>query len=159
MRYMNRHCGLALGTLLILLVGLGTGLCAEDKKDADDFKPIFNGKDFTGWKFHMEARKADQVGKTWSIKDEMIICQGHPAGFVYTDKSFKNYVMRYDWRYPRPAGLTDDSKFNGNSGALMHIHNPEKGVIGVWPNCVEVQGMNTRHGELLFIPRDQGKGK
>jgi hypothetical protein len=158
MRLLNRQCGLALGALLVMLVGLGACLRAEDKKNADGFEPLFNGKDFTGWKFQLDDKKADPA-KTWSIKEEMIICKGHPAGFFYTDKSYKNYIMRYDWRYPRPAGLTDDSKFDGNSGALMHIHNPEKGVIGVWPNCVEVQGMNKRHGELLFIPRDQGKGK
>jgi hypothetical protein len=150
--------GLLTGALLFLSSALGFTVKAEDKKDAGDFVSLFNGKDFSGWKFHLEDKNADPA-KTWSIKDEMIVCTGHPAGFIYTEKPYKDYVLRYDWQFPRPKGLKDDDKFDGNSGALVHILHPEKGVIGVWPNCVEVQGMNKRHGELLFIPRSQGKGK
>jgi hypothetical protein len=144
---------LPLAALLAGLAGLAHAPAAEDK---DGFTPLFNGKDFAGWKFQLPGN-ADPT-KTWSVKDEMIICTGHPEGFFYTEKSYKNYVMRYDWCYPRPKDLTDDSKFDGNSGALMHINKPTVGVIGIWPNCVEVQGMNRDHGLLLFIPRAQGKG-
>ena len=163
MRFTNWRRGLAMcaasmGTVISLTLGLSFGLRAEDKKEAKEFITLFNGKDFSGWKFHLEGKNADPA-KTWSIKDEMIVCTGHPAGFVYTEKSYKDYVLLYDWQFPRPKDLTDDNKFDGNSGALVHIIHPEKGVIGVWPNCVEVQGMNKRHGELLFIPRSQGKGK
>jgi hypothetical protein len=152
-----RH-GLLLGALLACLAGLNVTTAAEEKADKDGFTPIFNGKDFTGWKMHLEDKKADPA-KTWSIKDETIICTGHPNGFIYTEKNYKNCVIRYDWMFPRPKDLTDDSKFEGNSGCLVYIREPEKGVIGVWPNCVEVQGMNKRHGELLFIPRKPGEGK
>jgi hypothetical protein len=131
-----------------LLVGLAlTSPAADDK----DFTPLFNGKDFTGWKFVLQKKDADPKD-TWSIKDGVIICTGKPNGFLYTDKSFSNYVLVYDWLYKRPADLKDDSKFLGNSGALMHIHDPEKGVVGgVWPQCVEVQGMNRNHGQLYFL--------
>jgi hypothetical protein len=158
MRLTIGRCGLFIAVVVSLSAGLSLRAKPEDKKGVSDFVSLFNGKDFSGWKFHLEDQKADPA-KTWSVKDEMIVCTGHPAGFVYTEKSYNNYFLRYDWQFPRPKGLTDDSKFDGNSGALVHINHPEKGVIGVWPNCVEVQGMNKRHGELLFIPRAQGKGK
>lgn len=156
---MHVHKLRPLGLLSVPLVALAVlgPTPAAEKKDDEGFKSIFNGKDFDGWKFYMEG-KADPL-KTWSVKDETIICTGKPAGFIYTDKSYKNCIIRYDWMFPRPKDLTDDSKFDGNSGCLVYLNNPDKGVIGVWPNCVEVQGMNKRHGELLFIPRNQGKGK
>jgi len=150
--------GLLAAALFTGVACIGFASAAEDKADNDGFTPIFNGKDFTGWKMHLKDAKADPA-KTWSIKDETIICTGHPAGFLYTEKNFKNCVIRYDWMFPRPKDLTDDNKFEGNSGCLVYIREPEKGVIDVWPNCVEVQGMNKRHGELLFIPRKPGEGK
>ena len=72
---------------------------------------------------------------------------GNPAGYFYTDKSYKNFILRFDWRYKRPANLEDDKKFGGNSGLLVHI----TGKHNVWPNCVEVQGMNRTHGSFISI--------
>jgi hypothetical protein len=133
-------------TLVALLAGtalLGSTTLADDKKEG--FSDLFNGKDLTGWKFMLKD-DADPA-KTFSVHGGVIICTGHPNGYFYTDKSHKNYVLFYDWQYKRPANLTEDSKFSGNSGCLVHIQLPHK----VWPRCVEVQGMNKNHGQLIFI--------
>jgi hypothetical protein len=136
----------------------GLGLPANSAEDKDEgFKPLFNGTDLAGWKFRLPG-DADPK-KTFSVKDGVIVVTGRPNGFFYTDKSYKDYVLRFDWRYKRPATLTDDSKFLGNSGCLVHIHHPDKGAVGgIWPQCVEVQGMNLNHGQLLFL-KAKGKGK
>src|SRR5438067_5736119 len=86
-----------------------------------DFKDLFNGKDLTGWKYIPE--KAD---KTYTVVDGYIKVSCQPAGYFYTDKSYKNYVLKFDWRYKRPANLEDDKKFEGNSGCLIHITGPHK---------------------------------
>jgi hypothetical protein len=139
------HARLFAAVLAAVIVTL-TSAAAADKSDAEGFQPLFNGKDFTGWKFILTNKDADPT-KTWSVKEGVVICTGRPNGYFYTDKSYKNYILRYDWRYARPSGLQDDSKFGGNSGALVHIHEPHK----VWPQCVEVQGMNRDHGLLLGV--------
>ena len=128
-----------------VLTAAGLAAVAEDKKADDGFTPVFNGRDFTGWKFVVQG-DADPK-KTWSVQDGVIVCTGKPNGYFYTDKSYKNYVIRYDWQYKRPANLTDDSKFPGNSGCLVHIQPPHR----VWPKCVEVQGMNRDHGKIIFV--------
>jgi hypothetical protein len=115
-----------------------------------DFKSLFNGKNFDGWKF--EVGKADPE-KTFMVKKGVIVVTGHPNGYFYTDKSYKNYVLRFDWRYKRPKDLEDDEKFNGNSGLLVHIQEPHK----VWPKCVEVQGMNKEHGRIFALGKAEGK--
>jgi hypothetical protein len=121
------------------MVGLVIG--ARALAGEEGFVPLFNGKDLTGWKFIPE-----KATDTFTVKDGAVIVSGKPNGYFYTDKSYKNYDLRFDWRYKRPDGLKDDSKFNGNSGLLMHIQLPHK----VWPLCLEVQGMNLTHGS--FIP-------
>jgi hypothetical protein len=105
------------------------------------FVDLFNGKDLTGWKYIPE-----KASKTYTVEDGYIKVSGNPNGYFYTDKSYKNYDLKFDWRYKRPAGLEDDKKFNGNSGLLAHIQLPHK----VWPTSLEIQGMNKTHGS--FIP-------
>jgi hypothetical protein len=140
---------LPLAVLAASIVLLGSATAADDKKD-EGFTDLFNGKDFTGWKVFLQ-KNADPE-KTYSFKDGVIICTGKPNGYFYTDKSYKNYVLRYDWLYARPEGLQDDEKFPGNSGALIHIQGEHK----VWPRCIEVQGMNRDHGRILNVSGAKG---
>jgi hypothetical protein len=148
MHYTRRQTWLP---LVALVAGLAL-LAPAPAADTDDtgFTPLFNGKDFSGWKFLLQGN-ADPA-KTFVIKDGVIICTGKPNGYFYTDKSFKNYVLRYDWRYQRPSGLTDDSAFRGNSGLLVHIQLPHQ----IWPKSVEVQGQNATHGRTFAIGSKKG---
>src|SRR5579859_2554576 len=114
-----------------LVVGLGAPVPSAPAGDKG-FVDLFNGKDMTGWKFFPAPLEKQVV-----IEHGVIIVPGTPAGYFYSEKPYKNYVLRYDWQYKRPAGLEDEQKFNGNSGLLVHIQNHK-----VWPKSVEVQGMN-----------------
>jgi hypothetical protein len=126
-----------------LLLGLTLfGPAAAKEEAADGFKPLFNGKDFAGWKFFLPG-DADPK-KTWSVENEEIVCTGQPNGYLYTDKSYSNYVIRYDWKYIKAE---KGQKSTYNSGLLVHIQPPHK----VWPKCVEVQGANANHGFLYFL--------
>lgn len=111
--------GLPLAALFV-----GFALLLGTTRAADDgFKPLFNGKDFTGLKFEIKG----DPEKTFSVKDGVIVVSGKPNGYFYTDKSYKNYVLQAEFKYPDKAG---------NSGYLIHITGDHK----VWPKCVEVQG-------------------
>lgn len=134
--------------LAALIVGLTLLLGPAGAAD-DDFKPLFNGKDFSGLKFELKG----DPEKTFSIKEGVIVVSGKPNGYFYTDKSYKNYVVVFDWKFARPEKLEDDDKFGGNSGTLIHIQEPHK----VWPKCVEVQGMNRDHGKIFAIGGAKGK--
>jgi hypothetical protein len=120
---------------LALLVSLGMLHAADEVK-------LFNGKDLTG----LRAFPAG-LDSALKVEDGVIVVSGKPAGYFYTDKGFKNYVLTFDWKYARPAALTDDTKFNGNSGCLLHITGDHK----VWPKSVEIQGMNKNHGQVLAV--------
>lgn len=108
----------------------------------DDATTLFNGKDLTGLK--VQFKDADQnasPGNTFSVKDGALIVSGKPTCYIYTDKSYKNYVLTFDWRFPE--GSSPDS----NSGCLVHITPPHK----VMPKCVEPQGRYKDHGKLFFL--------
>jgi hypothetical protein len=146
MRSTTWRQGLLYLVLAAGLVGLGTATAADDP----GFTPLFNGKDLTGLKTFLGDKNADP-SKTFLVKDGVLIVTGKPAGYFYTDKSYKDYVLRFDWRYARPEGLKDDVSFKGNSGLLVHIQPPHM----TWPKSVEVQGANASHGNTFGIgPKD-----
>jgi hypothetical protein len=137
---------------LVFAIGAAVVVLGVVRADTKDFKPLFNGKDLSGWKFQLQKKDADPTN-TFQVKDGIIVVSGKPNGYFYTDKSYKNYVLLYDWQYKRPADLTNDSTFLGNSGALVHIQPPHK----VWPVCVEVQGMNKNHGMVIYVAGLKGE--
>jgi hypothetical protein len=137
------------GFLMLAVCGLALG--ADDNKAPEGWTALFNGKDFTGLKFFLPGKDADPA-KTWSVKDGVIHCTGKPNGYFYSDKSFKNYTIRYDWRYPKEQ----PEKTTLNSGLLVHITGENK----VWPYCIEAQGAYANHGQIYFVsfPKDAPKG-
>jgi hypothetical protein len=89
-----RTCLVAAG----LAVALGTGVSTQQGQSAPPagFVSIFNGKDLTGWKI--------PVGDNghWKVVDGVI---DYDAGSeaekdknLWTEKSYKNFVARIDWR-------------------------------------------------------------
>ncbi len=74
----------------------------------------------------------------WSVEQNVIVCQGkdQPRGYIYTKRPYKDFALRFDVRFPRPEGLTDDRNFEGNTGCLVYMTGENK----IWPVCLEVQG-------------------
>lgn len=117
--------------------------CQEPPQVKDeDFTPLLKGTD---------PRQFQLVGfdaGTITISDEgEVALSGNPSGYFATKDSYENYVLRFDWKYDRPADLAEDATFDGNSGLLLHIAQPHK----VWPMCVEAQLMNRDAGHLFAI--------
>ena len=132
----------ALATGLGALVSPAPAAGGQGGAGTKGFVELFNGKDMTGWKFFPEP-----LEKKVKVEDGIIVVAGNPNGYFYTDKSYKNYIVRYDWQYKRrPDRLEDDNKFGGNSGLLVHIQDHK-----VWPKSLEVQGMNRDHGSFIGI--------
>jgi hypothetical protein len=118
--------------------------------DDKGFKPLFNGKNLDGWKIFLKDGKADSE-KTIVVKDGEIQVSGFPYGYFYTEKPFKNYIIRYSWTYPK--NQPDNTTMN--SGLLVHIQEPHK----VWPKSIEPQGRYKDHGKLFFIGFDKDAKK
>lgn len=97
---------------------------------------LFNGKDLAGW-VQFLPDKADPA-KTWSVKDGVIRCTGEPAGYLRTEKAFRNYLLAVEWRWPAKPG---------NSGVLLHMQKDDH----VWPYSIEAQLESGNAGDFWFI--------
>jgi hypothetical protein len=97
---------------------------------------LFDGKSLAGW-VQFLPDKADPA-KTWSVKDGVIHCTGTPAGYLRTEKTFKNYFLVVEWRWPAQPG---------NSGVLLHMQRDDK----VWPYSIEAQLESGNAGDFWLI--------
>ncbi len=85
--------------------------------------------------------------QTWSIDGTTVKCSGKPRGYLYTKQSYRNFVLRVEFRYLRPDGLEDDDTFKGNTGILLFLSGEHK----LWPACVEVQGKHVQASKIVAI--------
>ncbi len=129
---------------LAFVLATAVGVSASRAGDDKGFKPLFNGKNLDGWKIFLKDDKADPA-KAISVKDGEIQVSGADGtfGYFHTTKSYKNYVIRYRWTYPKDQ----PEKTSMNSGLLVHIQEPHK----IWPKSIEPQGRYKDHGKLFFI--------
>lgn len=84
----------ALCLLLSLLVA--GPLAAQDSGAPDEFEPLFNGRDLSGW------RIPEGDGGHWKVVDGVIDydAQSEAEGdkSLWTEEEFGDYVLRIDWR-------------------------------------------------------------
>ena len=87
-------------------LGLLTTVCAQEPladngvspaEKAAGFVSMFNGQDFTGWRFN---------GKTlppanWTVADGLIKLSGGGAPHLASAKSYRDFEMKFEWRAPQ----------------------------------------------------------
>lgn len=115
---------------------------ALDKPVAGE-KPLFNGKDLTGWEAvvpDLKAKNEDQAS-VWSVKDGILICKGVPAGYIRTKDKYMNFILKVEWRF---NPVTKDA---GNSGVLFRMTGADK----VWPKSIEAQLQSGSAGDFWNI--------
>lgn len=103
----------------------------------DEKMDLFNGRDFTGWKLHVDEEGVD-VADVWSVKNGVVNCKGVPNGYMRTESKYKNYVLHVEWRW---AGEPT------NSGVLLHSSGKDK----VWPRTIEAQLQAGNAGDFVLI--------
>ena len=139
--FMMKHC--ATITALIAVVFLSAASKCTKEKQTEPVVPkekvaLWNGKDFTGWKFFGADKQVD-ASTAWLVKDGIICCQGEPKGCIRTEADYANYHLHVEWRWPQGKG--------GNSGVLLHTSGPDK----VWPRSIECQLYSTNAGDFWVI--------
>jgi hypothetical protein len=103
---------------------------------------LFNGKDMAGWVAvvpELTAKKEDPAA-VWTVADGVLVCKGNPAGYIRTDKDYKNFILRLQWRWP-------EGKPAGNSGVLFRKIGDDK----VWPKSIEAQLHSGNAGDFWLI--------
>jgi hypothetical protein len=114
----------------------------ESRVELPAFKPIFNGKDLSGF---VDVNTSEG---TWWVEDDILKCTGHPIGVMRTEKQYENFILDIEWRHMEPGG---------NSGVFVwadgtpHLDNP-------FPVGVEVQMLDTQWPEIHNRPVEYAHG-
>lgn len=84
--------------VLAVLISVITVLSSPLALAEEEFQPMFNGKDLSGWVL------TNTPPETWSFKDGLLVCTGKPIGEIRTEKMYQNFVMELEWRHMVPGG-------------------------------------------------------
>ncbi len=136
---MTRLVIASVGLLFVASLGVVSAGAAESGEAVvpKEKTVLFNGKDFAGWKLFLPD-PAQDVSKTWSVKDGLLRCEGRPAGYMRTETAYADYHLRVEWRWPGQPG---------NNGVLIHNSGPDQ----VWPKSLECQLYADNAGDFWVI--------
>lgn len=92
--------------------------------------------------------------ETWKLKNNELICSGHPIGVMRSEKQYENFIMHVEWKHMEAGG---------NSGVFVwSAANPDTNTR--LPDGVEVQmleldwvNLNKRNGETPPIAYVHGE--
>jgi hypothetical protein len=158
-----RHLGRALLALGVAAAALPLALRADEPAAPEGFRSLFNGRDLTGWKV------PEGDNGHWKVKDGVIDYDARSEGkgdkCLWTTQSFKDFILRVDWRlkpkggfrHPVPVILPDGSNKVDADGkpVTTEIEDVDSGIylrgssksqvnIWMWPiGSGEVYGYRT----------------
>src|SRR5436190_14031295 len=92
MKFFERIMKLILPGLLMIMAAAALAAGKED------FVPLFNGHDLKGWV------NVNCAPETWSVRDGMIHCTGHPTGAMRTERQYENFILEVEWRHLESGG-------------------------------------------------------
>lgn len=113
-------------TLLALSLAAGPALAA------DDWKPLFNGTDFTGW----QTADGKPVPSGWVVKDGAMAREAK-AGDIWTKDRYGDFVLELEFKTTGNSGVffrTDKPKDNVQTGIEIQVDvphgKPDKHSVG-----------------------------
>ncbi len=80
-----------------VLVLLG-GTTWTSATEPAEFRDLFNGSDLSGW---VDVNTSEE---TWSVRDGLLVCTGHPIGVMRSDRQYENFVLHIEWRHMEAGG-------------------------------------------------------
>jgi hypothetical protein len=114
---------------------------------AQDFKPLFNGKDLKGWySFLKNKGKNNDSNQVFTVNDGLLKITGQEFGYIVTEKSFTDFhlVVEFKWgekKYPPRENVVRDN------GICYYVVAADK----VWPRSVECQIQEGDCGDFWLI--------
>ena len=123
--------------VVVLLASLFAAACQSP--------PLWNGQDLTGW--HVDVPAADggaSVEPSFAVENGILTSRGKPEGHLISDRSFRDYRLTVEWRWPGEPG---------NCGVLVHSSTPRR-LYGMFPQSIECQLHVGNAGDFWCIGED-----
>ena len=110
--------------------------CLSSSALAAEVIPLFNGENLRNWHAYLSEHGVVKRD-VWSVQDGLLVCQGEPMGYLYTDAKFESFKLVVEWRWAPGAKP-------GNSGVLMRINGEPRPL----PRGLEAQLQSGNAGDL-----------
>ena len=127
-------------TVLAFLAAAGDPAIVPDR-----VTPLFNGTDLSGWEADVPARDADEgAPDSFIVRGGMLVSLGKPPGHLVTKKTYRDYRLEVEYRFPGEGG---------NCGVLVHSSTP-RALYKMFPQSIEVQMNSGDAGDFWCIQED-----
>ncbi|HEY7303224.1 MAG TPA: DUF1080 domain-containing protein [Bryobacteraceae bacterium] len=87
---------LVTGWLGYLIVALWSR--SSSGSPVSQFVDLLSGKTLTEWV------NVNTASETWRMKDNVLICSGHPIGVMRSKKQYENFLLHIEWMHIEPGG-------------------------------------------------------
>ncbi len=135
--------------LVVLFLGCYHGTAQNNKPAAEGWKPLFNGKDLTGWttKIH-HYEVGDNYGDTFRVEDSLIKVRydkyegdfNNRFSHLYYDTPYSYFDLVFEYRFVGELYQGAPSYTLKNSGVMFHSQDPKSMPKEQnWPISVELQ--------------------
>ena len=141
---MSKKSLLAIGVSLAAALVFSVSANAAD----DGWKPLFNGKDLSGWTVKIAKRPlGENYNDTFRVEDGVLKVsydkwQTFDRGFghLYTNQAYSNYILRLEYRFTGKAPEDAPHWAKLNSGVMIHSQSPLSMTLDQeFPTSMEVQ--------------------
>ena len=104
---------------------------------------LWNGRDLGGWTVFLGDNSVT-AASVWSASGGVLRFDTKASGYLRTEKSFSNYHLHVEWRWPK------DAAENANSGVMVHLQGPD----AIWPASFEAQLRTGNAGQVVGMGLD-----
>jgi hypothetical protein len=111
--------------------------------DDDGFVSLMPKKDVTEF-WTIEVAPPE----TWRVENDEIVCAGKPNGFLRSKKSYKDYVLRAEWRFKKEGWVPRPQDEGWPNAGFFISAGP---IVKGWPTSLEVQGHFGEVGSLFGV--------
>ena len=105
---------------LCVAMTIGFGATWVGAAELPQFRQLFNGKNLSGW---VNVNPAED---TWSVRDGLLVCSGHPIGVMRTEKQYENFILHIEWRHMEAGG--NSGVFGWSAGTVPEGKQLPKGL-------------------------------
>ncbi len=135
---MSKKCTLILPLLAVLFFNNVT---------AQDFTPLFNGKDISGWYTFLKTKgKSNDPDTVFSVSNGLLKITGKEFGYIVTEKSFDNFHLVVEFKWGEKKYPPREDKVRDN-GICYYVVATDR----VWPRSVECQVQEGDCGDFWLI--------
>jgi len=134
---MSKHYIAIIGAVALMFAGLAS----VHAEDPGEFRDLFNGTDLTGW---VNVNTAED---TWSVRDRLLVCSGHPIGVMRSDRQYENFILHIEWRHMEAGG--NSGVFVWSEGTVPEGRELPKGVE---VQMLELDWVNQHKNEQGELP-------